>query len=85
MARASSNSVANGLLTASTILENPDTYSGEDAMGLASCRFQLMSWLTYGDSGFTKVLEAVKAKDSMPTMASYSDAEKGLLTSCTLF
>ena len=45
-------------------------------MGFASWRFQFMPWLTYGDSRFIKVLEAVEAKVSMPTMANYNDAEK---------
>ena len=61
---------------ASKVLKNPDTYSGEDAMGFASWRFQFMSWLTYGDSRFIQILEAIEARDSMPTMANYNEGEK---------
>ena len=43
VAKASSSAVSDGLQAASKVLKNPDTYSGEDAMGFASWRFQFMS------------------------------------------
>jgi len=76
VAKASSSVVSDGLQAASKVLKNPDTYSGEDAMGFASWRFQFMSWLTYGDSRFIQILEAIEARDSMPTMANYNEGEK---------
>ena len=39
VAGASSRSVSDGLKAASRIPKNPDTYSGEDAMGFASWPF----------------------------------------------
>ena len=76
VAKASSSAVSDGLQAASKVLKNPDTYSGEDAMGFASWRFQFMSWLTYGDSRFVQILEAIEARDSMPTMANYNEGEE---------
>ena len=76
VAKTSSSVVSNGLQAAAKVLKNPDAYSGEDATGFASWRFQFMSWLTYGDSRFIQILEAVEARDSMPTMANYNEGEK---------
>ena len=32
--------------------------------------------MTYGDSRFIQILEAIEARDSMPTMANYNEGEK---------
>ena len=78
VANSSSNSVSDGLQAASRILKNPNTYSGEDALGFVPWRFQFMSWLTCGDPMFIQVLKAIEAENAMPTMIDYNEAQTGM-------
>ena len=72
-----SSSSAEGLQAASRILKAPDTFSGDDPMTLASWRFQFTSWLTFGDSRYTTLLEKVESLTSAPSITTY-DPEKEL-------
>ena len=47
-------------------------------MQFASWRFQFTSWLTFGDSRYTTLLEKVEAMTTSPSIASYDAPEKEL-------
>ena len=74
----SATSSSEGLQAASRILKAPDTFNGDDPMQFASWRFQFTSWLTFGDSRYTTLLEKVEAMTSSPSIASYDTSEKEL-------
>ena len=74
----SATSSSEGLQAASRILKAPDTFNGDDPMQFASWRFQFTSWLTFGDSRYTTLLEKVEAMTSSPSIGSYDTAEKEL-------
>ena len=56
-----STGASEGLSAASRILKPPDTFSGDDPMTFASWRFQFTSWLTFGDSRYTALLDRVES------------------------
>ena len=74
----SATSSSEGLQAASRILKTPDTFNGDDPMQFASWRFQFTSWLTFGDSRYTTLLEKVEAMTTSPSIASYDAPEKEL-------
>ena len=74
----SATSSSEGLQAASRILKAPDTFNGDDPMQFASWRFQFTSWLTFGDSRYTTLLEKVEAMTTSPSIASYDTSEKEL-------
>ena len=71
-------SSSEGLQAASRILKAPDTFNGDDPMQFASWRFQFTSWLTFGNSRYTILLEKAEAMTSSPSIASYDTSEKEL-------
>ncbi len=73
-----SSSSAEGLQAASRILKAPDTFSGDDPMTFASWRFQFTSWLTFGDSSYTTLLDKVGSLTSAPSITTYDASEKEL-------
>ena len=73
-----SSSSAEGLQAASRILKAPDTFSGDDPMTFASWRFQFTSWLTFGDSRCSTLLEKVESLTSAPSITTYDAPEKEL-------
>ena len=74
----SATSSSEGLQAASRILKAPDTFNGDDPMQFASWRFQFTSWLTFGDTRYTTLLEKVEAMTTSPSIASYDTSEKEL-------
>ena len=68
-----SSSSAEGLQAATRILKAPDT-----SMTFASWRFQFTSWLTFGDSRYTTLLEKVESLTSAPSITTYDAPEKEL-------
>ena len=64
----SATSSSEGLQAASRILKAPDTFNGDDPTQSASWRFQVTSWLTFGDSRYTTLLEKVEAMTVSPTI-----------------
>ena len=73
-----SSGASEGLSAASRILKPPDTFSGDDPMAFASWRFQFTSWLTFGDSRYTTLLERVEALTAPPAISTYDDGQKEL-------
>ena len=73
-----SSGASEGLSAASRILKPPDTFSGADPMAFASWRFQFTSWLTFGDSRYTTLLERVEALTAPPAISTYDDGQKEL-------
>lgn len=67
-----------GLQAASRILKADDTFSGDDPMQFASWRLQFTSWLMFGDSRYTMLLEKVEAMTSAPSLGSHDAPEKEL-------
>ena len=61
---------------ASRILKPPDTSSGDDPLTFASWRFQFTSWLTFGDSRYTALLERVETLTTPPALSTYDDGQK---------
>ena len=74
--RATSSS--EGLQAASRILKAPDTFNGDDPMQFAPWRFQCTSWLKFGDSRYTTLLEKVEAMTTSPSISIYDSSEKEL-------
>ena len=74
----SATSSSEGLQAASRILKAPDTFNGDDPMQFASWRFQFTSWLKFGDSRYTTLLEKVETMTTSPSIASYDTSEKEL-------
>ena len=74
----SSSSSAEGLQAASRILKAPHTFSGDDPVNFASWRFRFTSWLTFGDSRYTTLLEKVETMTTVWTISSYDAPEKEL-------
>ena len=73
-----SSGASEGLSAASRILKPPDTFNGDDPMAFASWRFQFTSWLTFGDSRYTTLLERVEALTAPPAISTYDDGQKEL-------
>ena len=73
-----SSGASEGLSAASRILKPPDTFSGDDPMAFASWRFQFTSWLTFGDSRYTTLMERVEALTAPPAISTYDDGQKDL-------
>ena len=73
-----SSGPSEGLQAASRILKAPDTFNGDDPMAFASWRFQFTSWLTFGDSRYTTLLEKVESLTSAPSITTYDTPEKEL-------
>ena len=82
----SATSSSEGLQAAARILKAPDTFNGDDPMQFASWRLQFTSWLTFGDSRYTTLLEKAEAMTVSPTIASYDPAwqRRSWHTSCML-
>ena len=74
----SAKSSSEGLQAASRILKAPDTFNGDDPMQFAPWRFQFTSWLTFGDSRYTTLLEKVESLTSAPSITTYDAPEKEL-------
>ena len=73
-----SSGPSEGLQAASRILKAPDTFNGDYPMAFASWRFQFTSWLTFGDSRYTTLLEKVESLTSAPSITTYDTPEKEL-------
>ena len=73
-----SSGASEGLSAVSRILKPPDTFNGDDPMAFASWRFQFTSWLTFGDSRYTTLLERVEALTAPPAISTYDDGQKEL-------
>ena len=73
-----SSGASEGLSAASRILKPPDTFNGDDPMAFASWRFQFTSWLTFGDSRYTTLLDRVEALTAPPAISTYDDGQKEL-------
>ena len=78
MTSSSTSGSAEGLQAASRILKAPDTFSGDDPMSFASWRFQFTSWLTFGDSRYSTLLEKVESLTAAPAISTYDAPEKEL-------
>lgn len=78
MTSSSTSGSAEGLQAASRILKAPHTFSGDDPMSFASWRFQFTSWLTFGDSRYSTLLEKVESLTTAPAISTYDAPEKEL-------
>ena len=65
-----------GLTAASKVLRNPDPFDGSDPHGFTTWKFVFMSWLTFAEPKYQKLLEHVEQLDHMPSMSEYSDEEQ---------
>ena len=75
----SSSGVAGALqsgLTAVTIKRNPDPFDGSDPHGFTTWKFVFLSWLTFAEPKYQKLLERVEQLDHMPSMTEYSEEEQ---------
>ena len=55
-----SSSSGDGMIAASKILKNPDTFNGDDPTMFQQWKFTFSSWLVYGDQRFQEILENVE-------------------------
>ena len=73
-----SDALQAGLTTASRILKNPETYSGDDPMSFSAWKFQFVSWLTFGEQKFQKILEDLEKSKDDPDPDLFTDEETQL-------
>ena len=74
---AASSTVASPTLeTATKILKNPDTFSGEDPTAFVTWKMQFESWLGYGDAKCAEMLAQVEQSKVPPDGTKYSAEEK---------
>ena len=65
-----------GLTAASKVLRNPDPFDGSDPHGFTTWKFVFLSWLTFAEPKYQKLLERVEQLDHMPSMTEYSEEEQ---------
>ena len=61
-----STRASTGLESAARILKAPDVFTGEDPMIFQTWKFQVSSWLSFGDQRFQEVSEKVEALKDDP-------------------
>ena len=65
-----------GLQAASRILKARDTFNGDDVMLFQQWKYQVTSWLCFGDNRYSDILNVLEKKEEAPPPASYNADER---------
>ena len=73
-----SKGMASGMESASKVLKNPDTFSGEDAASFMGWKLNFETWMTYGDERFGELLGKIEKMTNAPSFAAYDAEQKSM-------